>query len=171
MPASTIRERVIEKLEAAGVPYRLILHEPAVGSLRIAEKRGMPASAGAKALVVRAAGRFLLLVIPGNRRLSSVKLRRALGTHDIRFARAAELFNLTGCRPGEVPPLGELFGLAVIMDDRLTRETELAFTAGSTSESFAVRSQDLVTLARPQIADLCDEADADDAEGRQSASS
>ena len=153
-PRPTVRERVIARLVASGVAYRTIRHEPAVGSLKIAEKRGMPAAAGAKSLVVRAAGAFLLIVIPGDRKLSSPKLRRALGTHDIRMARLPELLRLTGCRPGEVPPLGELFGLPVVMDERLARSEELAFTAGGTDESFVVQGKALIGIIQPRWADL-----------------
>lgn len=150
----SIRERVITALVAAGVGYRTLRHAPAVGSLRIAEQRGMPAAAGAKTLLVRAAGAYSLLVIPGNRRLSSPKLRRVMGTHDIRFARPQELLEVTGCRPGEVPPLGGLFELPVVMDPRVAANQEVAFTAGSTDESFVVKAEDLISLVQPRLADM-----------------
>jgi prolyl-tRNA editing enzyme YbaK/EbsC (Cys-tRNA(Pro) deacylase) len=149
-----IRDRVVARLAAAGVDYRTIRHAPAVGSLRIAEQRGMSPAAGAKTLLVRAAGAYCLLVIPGDRRLSSPKLRRALGTHDIRFARPQELLDVTGCRPGEVPPLGELFELPVVMDPRVAANREVAFTAGSTDESFVVEAEALVRLTGPRLADM-----------------
>jgi Ala-tRNA(Pro) deacylase len=162
MPDLPIRDRVIARLEAAGVAYRTIQHEPAIGSLRIAEKRGMPAAAGAKSLVVRAAGAFLLIVIPGSLRLSSPKLRRALRTHDIRLATREELHRLTGCSPGEVPPLGDLFGLRVVMDRHLAANQEVAFTAGSTAESFVLRAEDLIRVVAPRMADLCGDATDED---------
>jgi Ala-tRNA(Pro) deacylase len=93
-------------------------------------------------------------VIPGDRRLSSPKLHRVLGTHDVRFARPQELLEVTGCRPGEVPPLGGLFEVPVVMDPRVAANREVAFTAGSTDESFVVQAEDLVRLARPRLADL-----------------
>ena len=159
--SASLRERVIARLEAAGAAYRVLRHAPAVGSLRIAETRGMPASAGAKALLVRAAGAFVLLVLPGDRRLSSPKLRRALGTHDIRLARNDELLRATGCRPGEVPPFGELFGLPVVMDLRVAANREVAFTAGATDESFVMAAEDLVRIVQPRLDDLtCDEDEA-----------
>ncbi len=151
---ASIRERVVAELAAAGIDYRTIRHAPAVGSLRIAEQRGMPAAAGAKTLLVRAAGAYCLLVIPGDRKLSSPKLHRALGTHNVRFARAQELLEMTGCRPGEVPPLGGLFGLPVLMDPRVGANREVAFTAGSTDESFVVKADDLVRLTRPRLVEL-----------------
>lgn len=150
----SIRQRVIAALTVAGIDYRTIRHAPVVGSLRIAEQRGMPPAAGAKTLLVRAAGAYCLLVIPGDRKLSSPKLRRALGTHDIRFARPQELLEVTGCRPGEVPPLGGLFELVVVMDPRVAANQEVAFTAGSTDESFVVKAEDLVRLVHPRLADL-----------------
>ncbi len=149
-----IRDRVIARLEAADIAYRIIRHAPVVGSLRIAEQRGMPPEAGAKTLLVRAAGEYRLLVIPGDRKLSSPKLRRALGTHDIRFARPRELQDVTGCRPGEVPPLGQLFDLPVVMDPRVAENREVAFTAGSTEESFVVEAEALIRLIAPRQADL-----------------
>jgi Ala-tRNA(Pro) deacylase len=156
---TSIRDRVIALLEASGVDYRTIQHAPVVGSLRIAVQRGMPPAAGAKTLLVRAEGAYCLLVIPGDRKLASPKLRRALGTHDIRFARPEELLEVTGCRPGEVPPLGELFVLPVVMDPRVAANREVAFTAGSTDESFVVKAEDLVRLATPRLADMTCESE------------
>ena len=164
----SVRERVIARLEGTGVAYRILRHAPAVGSLRVAAQRGMPASLGAKALLAKAAGKFVLLVLPGDRHLSSPKLRRALGTHDIRLARSDELLRVTGCRPGEVPPLGDLFELPVVMDERVAANREVAFTAGATDESFVLRADDLVRLVRPRLADLTrDESDRpeDDTQG------
>jgi prolyl-tRNA editing enzyme YbaK/EbsC (Cys-tRNA(Pro) deacylase) len=135
--ADTLRARLIAQLRAADVDYRTIRHAPAVGSLRVAARRGMPASAGAKSLVMRAAGEFLLIVIPGDRRLSSPKLRRALGTHDIRMG---------------------LFGLPVVMDRRLTANETVAFTAGRTDESFVLRAADLVRLVQPRLVEITRDA-------------
>ncbi len=163
---TSIRQRVIAELTAGGVDYRTIRHAPAVGSLRIAEQRGMPPAAGAKTLLVRAAGAYSLLVIPGDRRLSSPKLRRVLGTHDIRFARPQELFEVTACCPGEAPPLGKLFDLPVVMDPRVAANQEVAFTAGSTDESFVVKAVDLLRLVQPRLADLThDEGQGEGARG------
>ena len=62
-----------------------------------------------------------------------------------------ELFALTGCLPGAVPPFGNLFGLEVLVDEELTRVDEIAFNAGSRAVSLTMRCADFLRLAEARV--------------------
>lgn len=126
--------------------FRVIEHAPVFTSEEAARVRGTPPEAGAKALVVRADERAVHLVLPGHLRVDSARLRALLGTRKLRFVTPEELFALTGCAPGAVPPFGNLFGLPVYLDEALIRCAEVAFNAGSNSVSVTMRADDLVRL-------------------------
>jgi prolyl-tRNA editing enzyme YbaK/EbsC (Cys-tRNA(Pro) deacylase) len=146
-----ITERLIAWLGTAGVPFRVLEHAPVRTSAEAAAVRGTPLEAGAKALVVRADDRPVHLVLPADRRVDNARLRRVLDVRRVRFARPEELLTLTGCLPGAVPPFGNLFGLEVLVDEELTRCTEVAFNAGSRSVSITMQCPDMVRLAEARV--------------------
>jgi len=84
-----VKTNVTEKLEGwlrgAGVPFRVLEHEPVFTSEEAARVRGTPPEAGAKALVVRADDRHVHVVLPGHLRVDSARLRQILGVRKLRF--------------------------------------------------------------------------------------
>lgn len=146
-----ITERLIGWLRAADVPFRVLEHAPVRTSAEAAAVRGTPLEAGAKALVVRADDRPVHLVLPADRRIDNARLRAVLGTRRLRFVTPDELWALTGCVPGAVPPFGHLFGLEVLVDQEITRADEIAFNAGSPNVSITMRGADFIRLSGAQI--------------------
>ena len=151
-PARTaVTERLERWLRERGASFRLIEHAPVFTSEEAARVRGTPIEAGAKALVLRAEDRTVHVVLPGHRRVDNARLRAILGTRTLRFATPEELFALTGCVPGAVPPFGNLFGLPVLVDEELTQREEIAFNAGSNTVSIVMRCADFLRLSDARI--------------------
>jgi prolyl-tRNA editing enzyme YbaK/EbsC (Cys-tRNA(Pro) deacylase) len=149
---AAVVDRLLAWLAAAGVPFRRLEHAPVRTSAEAAAVRGTSLAAGAKALVVRADGRAVHLVLPADRRVDNGRLRQLLGTRAVRFVTPAELATLTGCVPGGVPPFGNLFGLEVLVDEGLTQAGEIAFNAGSPTVSVIMRCEDFLRLAGARVA-------------------
>ncbi len=150
-----VTERLLQLLEAAGIPYRILEHEPVFTSEQAAAVRGTPPEAGAKALLVKSADdRYDLLVIAGSRRVDNSRLRLLLGTHRVRFASAEELFEVTGCHPGALPPFGQLFGLRVLLDRSLQTAPAVAFNAGSHTVSVVMEGEDFRRVVEGQLVDV-----------------
>lgn len=148
---TAVTDRVEDWLREAGVPYDVLVHAPVFTSEEAARARGTPLDAGAKALVVRAEDRHVHLVLPADRRVDNARLRAILGTRKLRFVTPGELEALTGCRPGAVPPFGHLFGLSVLLDERLTACERVSFNAGSHTRSITMRGEDLVRLSGARV--------------------
>jgi prolyl-tRNA editing enzyme YbaK/EbsC (Cys-tRNA(Pro) deacylase) len=146
-----VTARLTAWLAETGVPFRILRHAPVRTSAEAAAARGTPLEAGAKALVVRADGRPVHLVVPADRRIDNARLRALLGTRRLRFVTPDELEALTGCVPGAVPPFGNLFGLEVLVDAELARCDEIAFNAGSPTVSITMRCADFVRLAGARV--------------------
>jgi Ala-tRNA(Pro) deacylase len=142
-----VTDRLARWLTDAGVPFHLFDHEPVRTSEEAARVRGTRLEDGAKALVVRAADRYVHLVLPAHRRADNAALRALLGTRTLRFATPEELMELTGCAPGAVPPFGNLFGLPVLVDEELVDLEQIAFNAGSNAASITMRAADFVRLS------------------------
>jgi prolyl-tRNA editing enzyme YbaK/EbsC (Cys-tRNA(Pro) deacylase) len=147
-------------LAETGAPWREVEHGPTRTSEESARARGEPLEIGAKALLVKADERFVLLVLSAARKLDSRKLRAALGTRTTRFATAEELLELTGLVPGSVPPFGEpVLPLPLYVDRSLLANERVAFNAGSLTRSVIVARAAWQAAARPaEILDFSAEA-------------
>ncbi len=152
-----VTERLLALLGAAGADCRVVEHEPVFTSEQAATVRGTPPGAGAKALLVKADdARYLLLVIAGSRRVDNTRLRQAIGTRRVRFATADELFTLTGCRPGALPPFGALFGLPVLLDRSLQDVAQAAFNAGSHTVSVVMGGDNFRRVLAGRLVDVAE---------------
>lgn len=148
-------ERVLRE---GGVSFRTVEHAPVRTAEDAARARGMPLSAGVKALVLKVDEEFLLLALPADRSLSSHALRRHLGARRSRFASAAELARLTGLAPGSIPPFGRpVLDLELYADRALPSRGEVAFTPGRADRSILLAGEDWLRVARPRLVTLTEE--------------
>lgn len=143
----------IERLLAErSVPYTVLRHSPVYTSEAAAEIRGAPLASGAKALVCKADERYLLLVLPADRKLDSRRVRKEQGWKSLRFADRDEVQRLTGLVPGSIPPFGSLFQLPTLCDPRLGDNEAINFNAGDHSISISMTYGDYVSVEQPQLA-------------------
>src|SRR5262245_43017961 len=147
--AATVFERLETWLRGKGVAFTVLRHEPVFTSEQAAAVRGTSLASGAKALVVRAGDGFVLLVLPADRKLDSRKARAGLGVKSVRFATAEEVEQLTGLKPGSIPPFGSLFGLRTYCDPALGETASINFNAGDHAISVHMAHADYLTLEKP----------------------
>jgi Ala-tRNA(Pro) deacylase len=150
--SASVFDRLHEKLRAGGVPFTVVRHEPVYTSEQAAAVRGTPLASGAKALVVKADDRFVLLVLPADRRLDSRKARGCLQVKSLRFANREEVETLTGLQPGSIPPFGSLFGLPTTCDPSLAENPSINFNAGDHAISVQMAYADYIRLEQPSLA-------------------
>ena len=145
----TVFDRLTTLLDAHGVAYDVLHHPPVHTSEEAARVRGTPLASGAKALVCRADDRFVLFVLPGDRRLDGRRVRKALGWKRLRFATPDEVAALTALAPGSIPPFGQLFALPTYCDDALAEQPRINFNAGDHARSVALAFADYAAVERP----------------------
>jgi Ala-tRNA(Pro) deacylase len=153
MPTSVF-DRLHERLQASGVAFTVLRHEPVYTSEQAAAVRAVPLASGAKALVLKAGDAFVLAVVPADRKLDSKKARPALGSRSIRFASREEVEQITGLQPGSIPPFGSLFNLPTYCDPALGDNASINFNAGDHSISVQMAYADYVSVERPAPAAL-----------------
>jgi Ala-tRNA(Pro) deacylase len=146
---STVFERIEEWLLQENVPFAVEHHEPVFTSEQAAAARGTSLASGAKALIVRIANRFVMLVLPANRKLDNRKARQAFRVNDLRFATPEEVHELTGLHPGSIPPFGSLFGLKTYCDPTLATNRHINFNAGDHTISVQMAYADYANLEKP----------------------
>ncbi len=148
----TVFERIETWLTEKQVPFTVLRHKPVYTSEQAAAVRGTPLSSGAKALVVKADERMLLLVLPADRKLNSRKAREAFRVKSLRFANKDEVLRLTGLEPGSIPPFGSLFSLKAYCDPALADNPSINFNAGDHSISVQMTYADYVRAEQPEFA-------------------
>src|SRR5205823_3315744 len=149
---ATIFERLHNWLRDKGIPVTILHHEPVYTSEQAAAVRGTSLASGAKALVVKAGERFVMLVLPADRKLDSRKARETLGVKALRFATKEEVQELTGLQPGSIPPFGSLFQLPTYCDPALAENASINFNAGDHSISVQMSYRDYEAVEKPRLA-------------------
>ena len=96
----TVFQRVSGLLDAKSISYEVLRHAPVFTSEEAAAIRGTPLASGAKALICKADEKFLMVVLPADRKLASKLVRKAAGAKSLRFASREEVDQLTGLAPG-----------------------------------------------------------------------
>lgn len=144
-------EEIVSLLEARGVLYRVVEHEPVYTSQEAARVRGTPLEQGAKAMVFEADGRPVLLVVAAHRRIDTRAFKRLYGTKNLRLVQPQEVERITGLEVGSVPPLGSVLGLLTYVDESLLENPEISFNAGSHTRSVIMSCRDYISLIEPEV--------------------
>jgi Ala-tRNA(Pro) deacylase len=150
MPESVF-QRVSRLLSDRGITFEVLRHAPVFTSEQAAAVRGTPLASGAKALICKADERFVMIVLPADRKLASKAVRKNQNVKSLRFASREEVEQLTGLAPGSIPPFGSLFGLPTWCDERLGEHPRINFNAGDHSLSISMTHADYVQAEQPAL--------------------
>jgi Ala-tRNA(Pro) deacylase len=152
----SVFERLSNKLAAAGAAFDVLRHAPVFTSEEAAAIRGTTLASGAKALVCKADDRFVLIVLPADRKLASKLVRKSARVKSLRFATREEVAELTKLTPGSIPPFGSLFGLPTWCDTGLAAQERINFNAGDHAISISLLLADYVRVEAPQVGPLAE---------------
>ena len=148
MPIST---RIKNHLEENHVPYLPLSHPSSYTAQGAAAVMHVPGREVAKTVVVQAGNEYVLAVMPASYHVNVEKLACSIG-HPARVATESEFTSLfPDCEIGAVPPLGELYGLRVFVDESLAADKEIIFNAGTHRDAIRMTYDDFVSLAKPTV--------------------
>lgn len=152
----TVTEQILQTLQASGVVYQILQHEPVVTIADVERVLKVPLVATVKALVVQTASGPIVAAIPGNRRLNKQKLAVVLGQgrKQLDLLRPEAVERLIGLPIGAIPPFG--LGLPVVMDSLLLRQEQLYCGLGTNDQSLVILAADLTKLAHANVSDISD---------------
>jgi prolyl-tRNA editing enzyme YbaK/EbsC (Cys-tRNA(Pro) deacylase) len=104
-------------------------------------------------------GKLFMVVCPGDRRLSSAKLKAAFGTKS-RMATADEALAATGFGPGGVCPFGIDSSIHIFVDSSLSQYQTIYPAAGTDSSGVPMTFDQLVSITGGTLGDfLADETE------------
>lgn len=152
-------ELLTELLDGNGVDYRVIDHEPEGRTDVVSVLRGNALEQAAKCIVVtvrldRRTTRYVLAVVPGDRRVRIDEIKRLYGARYAAFATLEVAEMLAGCVSGSIVPFSFHPELDLVVDEDLLRQDELYFNAARLDRSMALATVDYVALTSPRVAGI-----------------
>ncbi len=142
-------------LEERGIPHRR-LEFPATtekGAANVAKALGYAEAQMVKTLIFETAtGERVLVMLGGDKNAVSGRLKRALGSRNIRLGAPATVKAVTGYEIGSIPPFSwQPEGFRSIVDEGLMREEELGVGAGVWGQEIMMSPTDLVAACAGEV--------------------
>jgi len=148
MPAKKLREF----LDGQGVPYMTISHAVAYTAKEIAALTHISNRELAKTVIVKIDSALAMAVLPASYEVDLSSLRAATRARSVTLAKESEFKDqFPECEIGAMPPFGNLYGMAVYVDESLTKDKDIAFNAGSDNELLQVCYADFERLVKPTV--------------------
>jgi len=159
-PASgeAVYEKIIEGLNQKKFSFEPYEHVAVKTSEEAAKVRNTPLREGAKALLLYADDKPVMVVVAGDRKLDMKAFKALYHVRDLRMATPKEVEEVTGVTIGAVPPFGHLFGIALYMDAAIKTNTHVSFNAGLHTKSVRMKETDYEKFASPTIGEFSKEA-------------
>lgn len=141
-----IAMRLKNYLEQQGVAYEILTHHRTTSSLAAAQAANVPAGSLAKPVILEDDEGYVMAVLPANCRLELGSLHQMLHRR-LGLATEQELADLfNDCELGAIPPVGEAYGLEMVVDDSLASQPDIYFEGGDHRALLHVRHTDLAGL-------------------------
>ncbi|MFO8142914.1 MAG: YbaK/EbsC family protein [Marinobacter sp.] len=141
-------------LEETGVEYMCLSHPPAFTAQQLAHHVKIAGDRVVKTVIIELDGKMVMLVMPATWRIHWHRLSQVLDTDFVDLAdEQAFQDRFPDCEVGAMPPFGRLFGMSVYCAEVLTTQPELAFAAGTHTESIHMKTSDFLQLVQPMVID------------------
>lgn len=141
-----------EYLDEQRIKYVIISHSLAYTAQGVAGLAHIPGKELAKTVMVKVDGRLVMAVLPATFHVDLMLLKKATNAKTIALATEEDFKDrFPQCETGAMPPFGNLYGIEVFVDESLTKDTEIAFNAGSHRELIRMFYEDFERLVEPRV--------------------
>lgn len=137
------------------IPFEKHTHTPAYTAQGLAQAEHVSGYMVAKPVVVKAGSGFAMCVLTAPQQLDRKQVARVLKEQDVRLATESEMADLfPDCELGAEPPIGSLFGMKTIADERLEQDDYLVMQAGTHRDSIRIKREDWERACKPIVASI-----------------
>ena len=150
---------VTEHLDAAGVEYQVMEHEPTMSAMAEAATTHRPASEVAKTVVLQDGDSYVVTVVPASDRIDVHKVRELLGaSKSLRLATEDEMArDFPAFEVGAAPPFGPMTPRAEVIDRRVLEADRVLCAGGDHTHSVVVDPRDVVRITGATTADIIED--------------
>jgi prolyl-tRNA editing enzyme YbaK/EbsC (Cys-tRNA(Pro) deacylase) len=142
-------EKIKSEFEGLGLHPTYLEHEPVITSEDAAKTRGFELRQGIKSLLFTdGKNNWVIADIPADRKAHDKKIAEQMGWSKgaTRMATPAEVWEITGCEIGSVPPFGHKTSVPILVDVGVFENTESAFNIGLRTDSVKILTTEMRTL-------------------------
>jgi Cys-tRNA(Pro) deacylase len=134
------------ELHARGIPFREFRHPGPISSLeQAAQERGQRPEQVVRSILFRLArDEYLMVLVAGPSQVDWKALRRLVGQSRLTMASADEVREVTGYEIGAVSPFALPRPLRVLLDESVSRETEVSIGSGERGTTVILNTADLL---------------------------
>ncbi|MFC7923842.1 YbaK/EbsC family protein [Streptomyces cinereoruber] len=149
-------EKLIALLEERGAAHRVLEHAPEGATEAVSALRGNTLAQAAKCIIAmvkigKKEKRFVLAVVPGDRRIDLAAVKALYGGTYVSFASPEIAEDLAGSPSGTILPFAFDERLELIVDPDLLVHPELYFNAARLDRSLALSTEDYRVIAEPRV--------------------
>lgn len=145
-------KKLKEFLDNNNIKYVTIEHSPSYTAQEIAASAHIPGKELAKTVIVKIDGKMAMAVLPASFKVNFGLLKKASSAKNVTLAEEDDFKDMfPDCDVGAMPPIGNLYGMDVYVDEQLTKDKEIAFNAGSHSELIRLEYKDFEKLVHPKV--------------------
>jgi aspartyl-tRNA synthetase len=154
LTGDAVYEKIIGEIVKLKIKYQAYEHAPVKTSEEAARIRNTPMAWGAKAIVMYADDKPIMVVLPGDRKIDTKILKKFIGVRDLRMATPDEVYQVTSVPIGAVPPFGHIFQIALYMDKAVSKNENVVFNAGLHTKSIQLAEADYEKLTHPIVGEF-----------------
>ena len=153
--ASEAVQRVKKALNIFDVNIKILILEKTAKTAKDASI-ALDCETGAivKSLLLKAESKFILCLIPGDKKCSLKKLKKAISLKDVCMADAEQVKENTGFSIGGVSPVGHLNLLEILIDKSFDRFVNVFAAAGHPNSIFKISSTNLIKITNGKVMDI-----------------
>ena len=139
-------------LAAHRVKFKTHKHPIVYTAQEIAAAQHVPGAQLAKCVLVSANKGFWLAVLPATHLVDLPKLKRLLKLSKASLASEADIRRVfPDVEVGAMSPFGNLYQVPVLVDEALTRCSDIVCNAGTHTETLALRYKDFARVVKPRV--------------------
>ena len=148
---------IIAWLKRERVKFEHQRHEEVFTAQEVAQKQHVPGREMVKAVLVKTDRGFALAVLPSIQRIDFAKLAKALGAKSATLASEEEMaLVFPDVEIGAEPPFGNLYNVPTVVEERLAKEPEVVFQAGTHTDTVKMAYAEYERLAKPVVGQFGD---------------
>ncbi|MGD8567429.1 MAG: YbaK/EbsC family protein [Gammaproteobacteria bacterium] len=131
-----------EFLNSHHIEYDVLSHPYTTSSMSSAEAAKISGDMIAKCVVLEDDNGYVMAIVPATHHLDIGRISRQFNRH-LGLATEQELASIfSDCDLGAIPPIGDSYGMKVIVDDSLDQCPDIYFEAGDHTDMIHVRSEE-----------------------------
>ena len=149
----SIAPEVEKFLKDQGIMYDVIKHPTAYTAAEEAAASHISGYEWAKTVIFfTKKDEPIMAVLAASHHVNSDMLEDLVGAGELHLSEESEFSGLyPNCEPGAMPPLGNLYGQKVFVDQRLTEDDSIVFNAGNHTEAVRMLYKDYARLVKPVV--------------------